>query len=307
MTELEIDAFLAIVKAGNITAAAEKSFITQSALSRRIITLEKELGYTLIRRRKGVRTIELTDEGNAFVLVAEKWKAVWNEAREIVRLDRHRHLDVASVGSVSTYILPPVFCRFMGLNPEYRLSFHNYHSFEAYGYVESGQIDLAIISDDMYSKNVETIPLFKEEMVLVTTTASKYNNATHPSMLDASREIRLPWNPEYDLWHDFWFKNTDYPHVFLDQMSLMEYFIVQPDTWAIVPISVAGEMNKRIDLSICRLHDSPPDRIIYLLLGKKKKPEITNKFLEILNEELISIRGIESYVTGNSLHKKKPQ
>ena len=44
MTELEIEAFLAIVRTGSISAAAQKLYVTQPALSRRIHALEQELG-----------------------------------------------------------------------------------------------------------------------------------------------------------------------------------------------------------------------------------------------------------------------
>ena len=47
MTNLEIEAFLAVVRLGSITAAAQAIFITQPALSRRLQTLEEELGYPL--------------------------------------------------------------------------------------------------------------------------------------------------------------------------------------------------------------------------------------------------------------------
>ena len=36
MTLLEIEAFLAVVKHGNLTAAAQKLFVTQPALTRRL-------------------------------------------------------------------------------------------------------------------------------------------------------------------------------------------------------------------------------------------------------------------------------
>ena len=299
MTERAIDAFLSVIKAGNITAAAEALYITQPALSRQIESLEKELGYSLILRQRGIRTVELTEEGREFLLIAEKWKEVWREAREIAKPDRAHQLNIASVGSVSTYILPNVFRRLMEQNPGYRLSFRNLHSLEAYGAIESGQVDLAIISDDMYAKNVETIPLFRERMVLVTTTSSMYRTARYPSALDVRREIRLPWNPEFDLWHDFWFKSSESPHVFLDQMSLLEYFIVQQDTWALAPISVAREMNRRIGTTFCEIDDAPPDRIIYLLIGKTRKPDAFQEFLDLLAETLCTLEGTEPYHIDN--------
>lgn len=63
MTELEIDAFLNVIKYGSITKAAEVLYISQPALSRRIKSLENELQYKLFIRQKGVRNIELTPQG----------------------------------------------------------------------------------------------------------------------------------------------------------------------------------------------------------------------------------------------------
>ena len=67
MTFLEIEAFLKIAQCGSFSAAAEKLYITQPALGRRIRALEEELGYSLFIRNKGVRHVELTRQGRAFV------------------------------------------------------------------------------------------------------------------------------------------------------------------------------------------------------------------------------------------------
>lgn len=294
MTELEIDAFLTIVKTGSITAAAELLYVSQPALSRRISSLEEELGYSLMKRSKGIRAIELTNEGKAFINLAEKWKSLWTEAKEIASMNENLILNVASVGSISSYIFPEVFQEFMMLNPDVKLTFHNYHSFESYGYVEDGIIDIALISDDMYSKNVETIPAFKEPMVLLCDKKLSLPSIVHPSMLDGSKEIRLPWNPEYDLWHKFWFKSTCSPKVLLDQMSLMEHFLDSGSTWSIVPYSVAYSLKDKENLSIHFMKEGPGDRIIYYLQGKRKKPRIIRSFLEIFNDKIKTIPNVES-------------
>ena len=48
MNQAEIDAFLAIVEQGSLTGAAEALYLTQSALSSRLESLEKETGARLI-------------------------------------------------------------------------------------------------------------------------------------------------------------------------------------------------------------------------------------------------------------------
>lgn len=293
MTLLEIESFLAVVKAGSITAAAQKLYITQPALSRRLQALEQELGYCLFYRQKGIRAITLTPEGAAFIAVAEKWKAVWAQARDIGKRANTQSLQVGAIGSVSTYLLPPVFQRFLQENPSSGLRFHSCQSFEAYRQIEAGQLDLALISDDMYAKTVKTIPLFREKMVLLTGIGAKFSEATHPSQLDGSLEIRLPWNPECDAWHEFWFDGSTGPKVFLDQMSLLEFFLTQQDSWAIAPMSCAMELTRTLPLRLRQLDQGPPDRIIYLLVGAKKKPAAMERFLQLLHRHLQSMQAVD--------------
>ena len=50
MTYGDMEAFLSILRNGSITAAADALFITQPALSRKLKSLEQELGVRLWRR-----------------------------------------------------------------------------------------------------------------------------------------------------------------------------------------------------------------------------------------------------------------
>lgn len=296
MTEFEIEAFLMVIKKGNISLAAESLHITQPALSRRISALEEDLGYKLINRKKGIRNIELTNEGKSFIPIAKKWISVCVEAKGLSNIDYESVLNIASIGSISTYILPEVFINFMECYPDKRLSFHNYHSHESYEYVEKGLIDIAIISDDMYSKNVKTIPLFSEPMVFICGKMSHYEGDIDPKHLNIKNEIRLPWNPEFDLWHEYWFGNIPEYKIFLDQMSLLEDFLAVKDVWAIVPMSVAQKINRHSKIKILNITEPPEDRIIYYLKSNEKKNGLIDKFLDVLNEEINKIDNVKIYL-----------
>lgn len=197
MTQLEIEAFLTVVRQGSITAAAQALFITQSALSRRVRALEEELGYPLFKRGKGLRRICLTDEGKAFVPVAEKWQDLWRESREIAQASRRRRLTVSAIGSVNTYLMSPVYRRFLQRFPQNSLAVTDQHSPAIYDLVAQGQADLGLISDDRFVQGVETVPLCKEKMVLVADKEAGYPTDLKPDELDPAWELRLPRNPEY--------------------------------------------------------------------------------------------------------------
>lgn len=298
MTKLEIEAFIEIVQAGSISAAAKSLYISQPALSRRIQALETELGYQLIERKKGQRFLLLTEKGNAFIGIANKWIQLWQDAQDINRLNQDQILNISSVGSISTYLLPAVFHAFSLSHPDVRICFHNYHSLEAYQYVNNGAIEIALISDDMYHKSVETIPAFKEPMVLAANANRPYAPTVHPSELSPDNEIRLPWCPEFDVWHDFWFKPFSACKMFLDQMTLLEDFLFWKDTWAIVPASVARRLSGLSYITISRLQDAPPDRIIYYLSRRTEpaKNQMIAGFLAALDDELQKVPEITSYL-----------
>ncbi len=288
MTDLELEAFLSVIQNGSLSKAAIELYITQPALSRRIKNLENELGYELFKRGKGKKEVELTSQGELFLPLARKYLSLLKEAKQIKNNDQKETFLLASIGSVSTYLLPSILQTFLKQNDYIKLCFHIYHSFEVYKYVEEKQIDLAIVSHQMYYKNIQTIPLFSEEMVLVSN--KQYTNPVHPSELDVSHEIRIPWSPEYDIWHDYWFQSsTDYA-VNLDEMSLLEYFLSLENTWAIVPISIAKKLHS---IHINHLIDGPEKRVIYYIKRLNSQNKIIDLFVEHLQNQLKEFDYIE--------------
>ena len=297
MTQQEIEVFLAVARLGSVSAAAQALYITQPAVSRHLRALEEALGCTLVSRGRGRRQVELTGQGRDFIQVAEKWRLLWQEAREVAGQDRTQTLRVASVGSLSTYLLPPVFREFLAV-PGRTLTFHHYHSREAYDYIAQGLADIALISDHMYHPQVETVPALRSRMVLLTGPGPDWTEPVHPSRLDPAAELRLPWNPEYDLWHSFWFSAAAVPRAVLDQMSLLEEFFswrdVWPDSWAVAPSVVAVPLARKLGLALRALDSGPSDEIIYYLLGPRRKGSLTQIFLDCLDRELQTRPEVES-------------
>lgn len=123
-------------------------------------------------------------------------------------------------------------------------------------------------------------------------------DTVHPSALDPAKELRLPWNPEYDLWHSFWFSTAAVPRAVLDQMSLLEEFFSWqdnwPDSWAIVPAVVAVPLAQRLSLMVRTLESGPADEIIYYLRGPQRNERLVATFLSCLRRELAKRSEVES-------------
>ena len=66
----KLNCFLAIADEGSFSAAARRLFITQTAVSLQMTSLEKEIGCTLFLR--GSSGVSLTPEGRALIPLARE-------------------------------------------------------------------------------------------------------------------------------------------------------------------------------------------------------------------------------------------
>ena len=108
MTYQDIHTFLTIASSSSLSKAAESLFVSQPALSHRLSALEEELGTELIIRRKGSRTLELTDAGQRFVPIARKWEQLWIETGKIKFERPSTQLRIVNVDSLNFYFMPQV-------------------------------------------------------------------------------------------------------------------------------------------------------------------------------------------------------
>lgn len=80
MTSEQIECFFKVAELGSFTAAAEAMYMAQPALSKRINTLETELGISLFSRDKSKRT-QLTDAGK---IVYDGFKNLYGKAQQVI-------------------------------------------------------------------------------------------------------------------------------------------------------------------------------------------------------------------------------
>lgn len=137
--------FLIIAQTGNITEAANKLNIAQSALSKQISTLESYYGVTLLEKRRGKRQVILTDAGLDFLHRAQEIC----EAEEGISLDMQSYkksvggtlrlsISQAAVNSfMEKYLLP-----FAKLYPEVNFQLHEETVVEQLKSLKNNVIDI---------------------------------------------------------------------------------------------------------------------------------------------------------------------
>lgn len=68
--------FLAVAQTGSITLGAQKSFITQTAMSQQMAALEAELGLPLLKRSKSGTSLTEARRGRRLC----RWRSGWFSA-----------------------------------------------------------------------------------------------------------------------------------------------------------------------------------------------------------------------------------
>lgn len=158
---------VSIVDENSFTEAAEKNFVSQSAVSQTLNALESDLGVKLIERKN--RSFQVTTAGEYFY---RKCKSLLSELdaikSETIRLGSDEEMAI-HIGYINLYAGPELsdaIAEFSGLYPEVNLSVQSGTHEELYQGLVSGKLDLALndqrraFSDDyvnLEQKNAECI------------------------------------------------------------------------------------------------------------------------------------------------------
>ena len=166
----ELQAFVAVVDGGSITAAADQLGQTVSGISRALGRLEKKLETTLLRRT--TRRTELTEEGQAFLLRTRAILASIDDAEDHMAARRQQPAGRLRVNAATPFMLHAV----VPLVPAFRVAYP--------------QITLELNTDEMY------IDLLERRTDIAIRIGQLRDSTLHARPLCTSR-LRVLASPEY--------------------------------------------------------------------------------------------------------------
>jgi LysR family hydrogen peroxide-inducible transcriptional activator len=158
---------VAVVRAGNFSRAAEQCHVSQPSLSQQIMKLEEELGERLFDRTK--REARLTPHGEAFlqraVRILEEVDAAKREASDAKDL-LSGTVTLGVIPTVAPYLLPGVMATFAKKYPGVEMVVHEEQTTRLFKMLHGYEIDLALASLPLESRQLEIQHLFTEELLL---------------------------------------------------------------------------------------------------------------------------------------------
>ncbi|POF29098.1 LysR substrate-binding domain-containing protein [Roseibium marinum] len=155
----QIEAYQAVMTYGTTSRAAEVLGISQPAVSKAIMTLERSIGFKLFDREKG-RMIP-SAEGHLFfreVQISFAGLAKLRSAAARIRDYGSGDIRIACLSAFSTNIVPNAIGRFHQTNPEVAVSLYVRASSAIRDMVAANQLDIAIAADEIDTTGVEAVP-----------------------------------------------------------------------------------------------------------------------------------------------------
>lgn len=162
ITLRQLRAFIAVAATGSFTLAAERLFVTQSALSGLIKELEGSLGLRLVDR--STRRIQLSDTGRELYPLIDKilhdLDGVLDEVANLKALKKGT-VRVAAPQLMACTLLPEVIAAYGAEHPDIRIRLVDCAVESVVSRVFSGEVDFGVGPERDPNSDIDATPLFE--------------------------------------------------------------------------------------------------------------------------------------------------
>ncbi|WP_323841433.1 MULTISPECIES: LysR family transcriptional regulator [unclassified Moraxella] len=197
MNTVNLTTFATVMQTGSISSAAEKLFITQPAVSKRIKNLESEFGVTLFDTIG--RGIIATPAAHELLPYAKKWLDDYELCRSSLQHSKETASGKLVIGTshhIGLHHLAPVLKRFIQTYPAVQLEVQFMDSEEAHKAVLDGEVSVAFLTlPPNFDLRLNYHTLWSDPLYFVTGTLSPlaqksgvtlFQLAHHPAILPAA-------------------------------------------------------------------------------------------------------------------------
>ena len=247
--------FIAVADTLNFSRAAESVYLSQSALSRQIMDLEKEVGLPLLRR--STRQVELTEAGKALQKSAKELISRWEKMLPEVRNQVAEAAQALSltIGVDARALANPVRRhRFLGTIYEMRRSYpglrvllRNRDYQELMKGLSDGTLDCALVLDrELEQKSdFQQEAYGQEEMVLVFRSENAHRAGDHAHVIMNRGLILVDKEPQglYHIIHMLSDLRLEPQIRFCESLEDMTMTVETGESAAILPESVVAKLH----------------------------------------------------------------
>ncbi len=186
----QMEMFRAVAEERSFTRAGQRLHVSQSAVSRQVKLLEEELGEMLVHRRG--RRVSLTGPGELVLAASNRVLRDLQEVAAQISEARNLHRGTLRIGggmTVCLYVFPQLLKALARQHEEIGFRVVSGTSEQILGRLRKHDVDLGLLTLPIVAKDLEVIPVLKEEMVVV---AGKGHPLTRRRVVEAEELGRYP-------------------------------------------------------------------------------------------------------------------
>ncbi|MGN0658869.1 MAG: LysR family transcriptional regulator [Emergencia sp.] len=263
----QIEAFLAISEQKNITKAADSLFVSQSALSYRLKSLEDELGTVLVNRSKGISAVTLSPRGEEFLPIAAEWMEVHNKAMAFKASADTRLIRIAAPTSVNQ-VFSPVYNDIADSEPSIRLSISTYSSDEIPSLVSRKEVDIGLSYFGEEKDNITVHQIASFPMVIVERSkVPRAETVINPADLNPEKAVLIKGialdNPAASSFYKKNFGASMHFHISVDTPSMIISSMPEGG-WCMIPKSHTEMFDALDEFHIYEIREPAPEMPCYL-------------------------------------------
>ncbi|WP_233879547.1 LysR family transcriptional regulator [Virgibacillus halodenitrificans] len=179
--------FTTVVEKENLTRAAEKLFITQSAVSQNIRLLEEKFNTKLLERNN--KSVKLTKTGEILYFHARQIINQYSLAERLIDEMQNGISGPLNIGSGFTfgeYLLPDLISQLITEYPKITPKITIKNSYRIANQVKQKDLDIGIIEREISDDSIITIPFSEDDMVVIVPVDFSNNNGEEVSIGDLS-------------------------------------------------------------------------------------------------------------------------
>lgn len=174
VTLRQLTIFNAVVESGQVTKAAQRLSITQSAVSLALNEMENQLGGDLFDRSG--RCLELNDRGRFFLPISRE---ILDRLDNVVRLMNEKEgqfggvLNLVASSTIGNYVLPYLLTAFKSMHPNVYFNLRVCDTETAEKLIIDRAVDLGFVEGAVNNEQITARAWFQDELVLVSSAAKK--------------------------------------------------------------------------------------------------------------------------------------
>jgi DNA-binding transcriptional LysR family regulator len=162
--------FCDLIETGSFSKAAALNFVTQSAVSQQVKSLEERFETRLIERGRAAQGVTPTEAGKIFYSeckeILERFRALEEQMR-VKSAVIAGSIKVATVYSIGLHELPPYVKQFIKTHPQVKVHIEYSRTDRVYEACLNNTIDFGIVALPLRRPNLAVIPFRDDKLVIV--------------------------------------------------------------------------------------------------------------------------------------------